>query len=72
MKEPLKPGERPIDKRYKPGVDTGAMSYQTIPLPLKPRTPKEPEPEYVPKPNVRQMLAKKANKAKKKRFNHPK
>jgi hypothetical protein len=34
-----KPGERKfIDGRYKDNVDKGAMSFLSIPLPLKPRS----------------------------------
>jgi len=32
----IKPGQRPMDKRYKDGVDTGRFSTNRIPLPLKP------------------------------------
>ena len=59
MKKPYaRPGERKfIDGRYKDDVDKGAMSFLTIPLPLKPRV-KIIEPiDDTPKQIVRQKQA---------------
>lgn len=38
----IKPGQRPTDKRYKDGVDTGRFSSNRVPLPLKPKSPVSP------------------------------
>ena len=53
-----KPGERKfVDGRYKDDVDKGAMSFQNISLPLKPRT-KVIEPiDDIPKQVLRQKQA---------------
>jgi hypothetical protein len=40
--KPVKIEGRLVDGRYKKGVDKGAMSSQTIPLPLKSIEKKEP------------------------------
>lgn len=51
---------RQLDGRYKQGVDKGAMSSQSIPLPLKPRCDKPQFPiDEVPKQRLRQDAAKK-------------
>lgn len=42
QKKPVKIEGRIVDGRYKKGVDKGAMSSQTLPLPLKSIEKKEP------------------------------
>jgi len=41
-KKPVKIEGRIVDGRYKKGVDKGAMSFQNVPLSLKPIEKKEP------------------------------
>jgi len=50
---------RKLDGRYKQGVDKGAMSSLSIPLPLKPITEKSPSIDDIPKQILRQDAAKK-------------
>lgn len=52
IKNPQLP-KRPLDKRYKEGVDTGAMSKQTVKLVLKPVVKQEVK-EYIP-PRYRKL-----------------
>jgi len=42
QKKPVKIEGRLVDGRYKKGVDKGAMSFQSVPTPLKPIEKKEP------------------------------
>ena len=43
QKKPVKIEGRIVDGRYKKGVDKGAMSFQSVPTPLKPIEKKEPK-----------------------------
>lgn len=52
---------RQLDGRYKQGVDKGAMSSLTIPLPMKPLSSKPKFPiDNIPKQLLRQDASKKA------------
>ena len=53
--------KRELDKRYKNGVDTGAMSKQTVPLPLKPITTEKTYYNDTPKQYARLKYAQKNN-----------
>lgn len=52
---------RVLDKRYKKDVDTGAMSKQTVPLPLKPMPTEKVYYDDKPKQYERLKYAQKNN-----------
>lgn len=53
------PEKRELDKRYKEGVDTGAMSHLNLPLPLKPVIEEKKKLNDEPKQYARLRWAKK-------------
>lgn len=63
---PQKIDGRVVDGRYKKGIDSGSMSFLSIPLPLKKQfKPTSLKEESLPKQVQRQLDAKYANYGKK-------